>query len=134
MKRLWNKNLRTLVLLLGCWLLFDVASHLTGEIFWFTEVAYLGEFLWRSFTQLGLWAIAFLTSVGFLFGNIAIANRFQYPQQLKVRGKEQQKRRIPHDFREFIHSTTHPHPPSTHTDVKLPLLLPTIAIAIQVRT
>ena len=79
------------MLLVGCWLLFDVASNLTGEIFWFAKVGYLKEFLWRLFTQWGLWAVAFLTSVGFLFSNIKIAHRFEYSQQFPIKGKEQQK-------------------------------------------
>ncbi|MDJ0674096.1 MAG: UPF0182 family protein [Calothrix sp. MO_167.B42] len=117
MKRwFWNRVLRTVALLLGCWLLFDVASHLTGEIFWFAEVGYLSEFLWRLLTQFGLWAIAFFTSIGFLFVNLAIANRFQYPRQ-KFKWDEKE-----------INTLTHPYVPSTHSGINLPVLLATIIV------
>ncbi|MGI2907101.1 UPF0182 family protein [Tolypothrix sp. VBCCA 56010] len=61
--------------LLGLWLLFDLASHLAAEILWFDEVGYLQVFWLRLLTQLGLCAIAFFTSAGFLLFNLAIANR-----------------------------------------------------------
>ena len=126
MKRLWNRNLQILKVLVGCWLLFDIASHLAGEVFWFSEVGYLKEFSWLLFTQLGLWVTIFLTSFGFLFGNIAIASRFQYPHQLQVRRRLLQRQEVSYYSGEFFHGTIHPYPPSTNTDIKLPLLLPTI--------
>lgn len=73
-----NRIFRPVVLLLGLWLFFDLASHLAAEILWFQEVGYLSAFLLRLNTQLGLWVIAFFTSASFLFGNIAVANRLKY--------------------------------------------------------
>ncbi len=70
---------RLIVLLLGLWLLFDLASHLAAEVLWFQEVGYLPAFLLRLKTQLGLWAIAFFTSAGFLVGNLALAHRLKHP-------------------------------------------------------
>ena len=104
MKRLWNQNLHILKVLVLCWLLFDIASHLAGEILWFSEVGYLEEFSWLLFTQLGLWVTIFLTSVGFLFSNIAIASRFQYPRQLQVRRTELQGRQVFYSLDEFFHT------------------------------
>jgi uncharacterized membrane protein (UPF0182 family) len=73
---------RSVLLLLGLWLFFDLASHLVVEILWFEEVGYLAEFLLRLKMQLGLWAIAFCISSGFLWANLAIASR------LKRRGEK----------------------------------------------
>jgi len=117
MKRwFWNRVLRTVALLLGCWLLIDLACHLTGEILWFTGVGYLSEFLWRLLVQFGLWAIAFFTSISFLLVNLAIANRFQYPKQ-QVRWNEKE-----------INTRAYPYLPSTQSGINLPVLLATIII------
>ena len=70
-----KRTFKVFVLLLGLWLLFDLASYLAAEILWFDEVGYLQVFWLRLLTQLGLWAIAFFTSAGFLLFNFAIANR-----------------------------------------------------------
>lgn len=75
----FKKYYRFIVLLFGLWLLFDLASHLAAEVLWFREVGYLPEFRWRLETQLGLWAGAFFTSLGFLLSNLAIASRLQHP-------------------------------------------------------
>ena len=83
-KRFSNRVFRVVVLLLGLWLFFDLASHLAAEILWFQEVGYLPAFLLRLKTQLGLWAIAFFTSAGFLCGNLAVANRFKYANKASV--------------------------------------------------
>jgi len=71
---------RLLVVLLGVWLFFDLASHLAAEDLWFQEVGYLSVFLLRLKTQVGLWAIAFFTSAGYLLGNLALAHRLKYPK------------------------------------------------------
>ncbi|MGI8502393.1 MAG: UPF0182 family protein [Hassallia sp.] len=70
-----KRTFKVFVLLLGLWLLFDLASYLAAEILWFDEVGYLQVFWLRLLTQLGLWAIAFFTSAAFLLFNLAIANR-----------------------------------------------------------
>ncbi|MGH8000189.1 MAG: UPF0182 family protein, partial [Brasilonema sp.] len=76
---LLKRSYRLIFLLLGLWLFFDLTCHLGAEIFWFNEVGYLREFLLRLLTQLGVWAVVFLTSVGFLLGNFLIAARLKYP-------------------------------------------------------
>jgi hypothetical protein len=74
-----NKKIYILVvLLLGLWLFFNLASHLAVEILWFQEVGYLREFWLRLVTRLGLWAIAFFTSAGFLLGNLTVASRLKH--------------------------------------------------------
>ncbi|MBD2605400.1 UPF0182 family protein, partial [Scytonema hofmannii FACHB-248] len=70
-----KRTFKVFVLLLGLWLLFDLASQLAAEILWFDEVGYLQVFWLRLLSQLGLCAIAFFTSAGFLLFNLAIANR-----------------------------------------------------------
>lgn len=75
----WNRIFRVFVLpLLGFWLCFDLTSRLMAESFWFQELGYLPAFLLRLRTQLGLWLLGFFISVGFLFGNLALAARLKY--------------------------------------------------------
>ncbi|NJN10404.1 MAG: COG1615 family transporter [Richelia sp. RM2_1_2] len=78
---IFQKSYRIILLLLGFWLMFDLASHLVAELIWFDKVEYLSEFILRLITQLGLWAIAFFTSGCFLLGNLIIARKFQHPKQ-----------------------------------------------------
>ncbi len=80
-----------ILLILGLWFLFDLASHLAAEILWFTEVGYLAEFLLRLKTQIGLWIIAFLTSLSFLWVNLAIASWLKRRENKKVRREEAQR-------------------------------------------
>jgi len=75
------KILRFVTLLLGFWLVWDLLSHLVAEILWFTEVGYLPVFRSRLQTQLGIGVVVGSTSVGFLWGNLFLANRLKYPQE-----------------------------------------------------
>lgn len=77
----WNRTFRAIVLLLGLWLGFDLVSHGVAEVLWFGEVGYLSTFLVQLKTQLGLWAIA-LAMLGFLMGNLALAQRLKHPKPL----------------------------------------------------
>lgn len=70
--------------LLGLWLILELASRLTAELLWFDEVGYLREFLLRLVTKLGLGAIAFFGSASFLLGNFAVANRLKHPQNYQL--------------------------------------------------
>ncbi|BAZ65723.1 hypothetical protein NIES4106_04680 [Fischerella sp. NIES-4106] len=85
-----NRLFRVIALLLGLWLLLELASRLVAEILWFDEVGYLQEFLLRLQTQVGLWAIAFLISISFLLGNLVIANRLKY-RSGKIRRPEREE-------------------------------------------
>ncbi|MEB3219612.1 MAG: UPF0182 family protein [Nostocales cyanobacterium 94392] len=76
-----KKIYRVILVLLGFWLMFDLVSRLLAELIWFDKLEYLSEYILRLITQLGLWAIAFLTSVCFLLGNLTIARKFQHPQE-----------------------------------------------------
>ncbi|NMG21562.1 UPF0182 family protein [Brasilonema bromeliae] len=75
---LFKRGSRLIILLLGLWLFFDLTCHLRAEIFWFSEVGYLREFLLRLLTQLIVWAVVFFTSVGFLFSNFLVTSRLKY--------------------------------------------------------
>ena len=66
---------RLMMLIVGLWLLLDLASHLVAEILWFGKVGYLQVFWLRFVTQVGLWAIAFFPTAAFLLGNLVLANR-----------------------------------------------------------
>lgn len=85
-KQIW----RSLILLLGLWLIWDWLSHLVAEILWFQEVNYLPIFLKRFQTQVGLWVITCSLSASFLLGNLNLANRLKYQKSLnKISRKNQ---------------------------------------------
>jgi uncharacterized protein len=73
-----NHIFKPIIILLGLWLCFDLVCHLTAEVLWFGEVNYLREFWVRLVTQLGLWTLAFFSSISFLLGNLTIASRLKY--------------------------------------------------------
>jgi len=77
-----NRIFRLIVLLLGVWLGFDLVAHLVADVFWFQEVGYLAAFLLRIKTQLLLGAIAFILTAGFLLGNLYLAHRLKYPNEI----------------------------------------------------
>jgi uncharacterized membrane protein (UPF0182 family) len=80
-RRFWNHSFRSIVLLLGLALSWDLLSHLVAEILWFQEVGYLAAFLRRLETQFGLWVLVASISAGFLLGNLYLANRLKYPKE-----------------------------------------------------
>ncbi|PSB00903.1 UPF0182 family protein [Merismopedia glauca] len=57
--------------------------YLIAESLWFQDVGYLEEFWWRLATQIGSLAIAFTLSFLFLWGNISLATRLRYPNQIE---------------------------------------------------
>ncbi len=72
------RYLKWIALLLGLYILFDLASVLLAEGFWFQEVGYLQVFRTRLLLQ-GLLAIAgFGISLGVLWWNLAIAQQRAY--------------------------------------------------------
>lgn len=119
---------RLIVLLLGLWVFFDLASHLAAEILWFGEVGYLPEYLLRLVTQLGLWAIAFFTSAGFLLGNLAIASRLKNPQGRGggVGGKGREGNPRVSVYLPPPQPPTSEGTPSPHSELRLRLLLPVV--------
>ncbi|NEP51162.1 MAG: COG1615 family transporter, partial [Moorea sp. SIO3C2] len=77
-----TKLLRWVTGLLGLWIAWNLLSHLVAEILWFTEVDYLSAFVLRLQTQLSLWVIVFILSLGFLLTNLSLANQFKHPKNL----------------------------------------------------
>ncbi|NES40584.1 UPF0182 family protein [Moorena sp. SIO2C4] len=77
-----TKLLRWVTGLLGVWIAWNLLSHLVAAILWFTEVDYLSAFLLRLQTQLSLWVIVFIISLGFLLTNLWLANHFKHPENL----------------------------------------------------
>ncbi|MEG4282181.1 UPF0182 family protein [Microcoleus sp. A006_D1] len=75
-----NRRISKLILLLvGLWLVFELASNLVAEILWFQEVGYLQVLLLRLKTQGLLGVIPTAISAVFLLGNLALARRLQHP-------------------------------------------------------
>ncbi|MCA1993117.1 MAG: UPF0182 family protein, partial [Coleofasciculus sp. S288] len=77
-RRFWNPIFRSVILLLGLWLSWDLLSHLVTEILWFQKVGYLQAFLLRLQTQLGLWTVVASISAGFSLSNLFLANRLKW--------------------------------------------------------
>lgn len=78
MLRAFSKNPYWIVLqLLGVWLAFDLISRLAAEVLWFNELGYLSTWAISLATQVGLWAFAFLLTLGFLLCNFKVAEKFK---------------------------------------------------------
>ena len=69
---------KIIIIFLGIWIVFDIFSHLMGEILWFQEVDYLDVFLTRFKTQLGLFIIVSAISISFLLGNLYLSEKLQW--------------------------------------------------------
>lgn len=74
------KNLffKITVIILSCWVIFDLSSHLIGEIFWFQEVNYLDVFLKRLTAEFGLWLMGVIISLSFLLGNLYLSQKLKW--------------------------------------------------------
>src|SRR5919202_194594 len=77
-----NRRIYQIILLIvGLWLVLELASRIVAEILWFQEVGYLQVFLLKLKTQGLLGTIAIAVSSVFLFGNLALARRLQHPAE-----------------------------------------------------
>jgi uncharacterized membrane protein (UPF0182 family) len=126
-----KRTFRVILLLLGLWLLFDLASQLAAEILWFDEVGYLQVFWLRLLTQLGLWAIAFSTSAAFLLFNLAIANRGEGEGGTRGQGDKETRGQGDKENSKFntLPFSPSPHPPlpaSPSPRLSLHFLLPVV--------
>ncbi|MBD2740719.1 UPF0182 family protein [Coleofasciculus sp. FACHB-1120] len=81
-----NRIFPGIVLLLGMWLAFDLVAYLVADVFWFQEVGYLPAFFLRLSTQAALGTIAFIVTAGFLLGNLYLAHRLKYSQEIPPTG------------------------------------------------
>lgn len=98
---LWQRCLQIFILFLGLWLLLDVFSHLGAEIFWFQEVGYLQPFILKLVTQGALCLGVVSISVTYLLGNLAIAQRWKYPQSLKSEPARSEEKRLGRELINF---------------------------------
>jgi uncharacterized protein len=73
--------------LLFLWLIIDLGARIGGEVLWFQEVGYLSVFRIRLITQAILFAIVFLLSTIYLFGNLSLARRLRYYQSTPLTQK-----------------------------------------------
>ncbi|NJL62744.1 MAG: COG1615 family transporter [Methylacidiphilales bacterium] len=86
-----KRSIRFILLLLGMWLIFDLASRLIAEVLWFCEVGYLQVFWLRLSTKLWLWIGTFFCTASFLLLNLMIARRFKYGkrgEEVKIKGEK----------------------------------------------
>jgi uncharacterized protein len=70
--------IRGIVLMAGLWFGLDFLARLGAELLWFQEVGYLKMYLLRLTTQGMLWLTTFTISLGYLFSNLALAQRLKY--------------------------------------------------------
>ncbi|EFA72955.1 Protein of unknown function UPF0182 [Raphidiopsis brookii D9] len=80
----WKWCVKVIIVFLGLWLGLDLACSLGAEIFWFQEVGYLPNLLVRLITQGMIWVIITGTSIIYFWGNLSLAKKWQYPQELKM--------------------------------------------------
>lgn len=80
----WKWCVKVIIVALGVWLSLDLACSLGAEIFWFQEVGYLPNLLVRLITQGMIWVIITGTSIIYFWGNLSLAKKWQYPQELKM--------------------------------------------------
>lgn len=69
---------RSIILIAGLWFGLDLSARLGAELLWFQEVGYLKMYLLRLTTQGVLWTVTFTLSLGYLWGNLALAQRFKH--------------------------------------------------------
>ncbi|WP_413171125.1 UPF0182 family protein [Anabaena azotica] len=98
----WKWCVRVIIALLGLWLFWDLVSHLGAEIFWFQEVGYLQTFVLRLVTQGALWVGAVSISFSYLFCNLALAQRWKYPQSLKTELVRREETRLSKQLTKFL--------------------------------
>ncbi|TAF08299.1 MAG: UPF0182 family protein [Nostocales cyanobacterium] len=98
----WKWCFRVIIVSLGLWLIFDVASHLGADVFWFQEVGYLQTFLLRLITQGALWVSVVSFSITYLLGNLAIAQRWKYPPSLTTEPARTEKTRLSKKLTNFL--------------------------------
>ncbi|NJM77993.1 MAG: COG1615 family transporter, partial [Acaryochloridaceae cyanobacterium RU_4_10] len=74
----YQSAIRILVPIAGLWFGLDLSARLGAELFWFQEVGYLKMYLLRLTTQGVLWIVTFALSLGYLLGNLGLAQRLKY--------------------------------------------------------
>lgn len=100
----WKWWFRIIIFVLGLGLILDLASNLGSEIYWFQEVGYLQTFLLRFITQSVIWVTVVSASAFYLLGNLALAQRWKYPQSLKIEPARNEKITLNRESINFLHS------------------------------
>jgi uncharacterized protein len=67
------------IALLLLWLAIEICARVGGEMLWFEEVGYLPIYLLRLKTQAGLGVGVFIVAIGYLWGNLSLAERLKSP-------------------------------------------------------
>jgi uncharacterized protein len=69
---------RGMIAIAGLGFGLDLSARLGAELLWFQEVGYLKMYGLRLAAQGALWIVAFALSLGYLLGNLALAQRLKY--------------------------------------------------------
>jgi uncharacterized protein len=69
---------RGMIAIAGLGFGLDLSARLGAELLWFQEVGYLKMYGLRLAAQGTLWIVAFALSLGYLLGNLALAQRLKY--------------------------------------------------------
>lgn len=76
----FSRRYRSIPLVLLClWLAIEVVARVGGEMLWFEEVGYLPMYLLRLTTQGLLGVGTFAVAIGYLWGNLSLAQRLKSP-------------------------------------------------------
>jgi uncharacterized protein len=70
------------IALILLWLAIEIGARVGGEILWFEEVGYLPMYLLRLSAQGGLGVGVFVVAIGYLWGNLVLAQRLKSPHLL----------------------------------------------------
>jgi uncharacterized protein len=74
----YQSAIRVIVPIAGLWFGLDLSARLGAELLWFQEVGYLKMYVLRLTTQGVLWIVTFALSLGYLLGNLGLAQRLKY--------------------------------------------------------
>ncbi|MBN3909927.1 MAG: UPF0182 family protein [Nostoc sp. NMS1] len=99
---IWKWGFRLLILLLGLWLLLDLASRMGADIFWFQEVGYLQVFLLKVVTRGVLWVVVAGVTAAYLLLNLALAQRLKYSQSLKIEEVRREEAELTSELTNFL--------------------------------
>lgn len=78
---MFKRGFQILVVLAGVVFSLDILVQVIGEAFWFREVTYFEVLQTRLQTQAGIWLLVVGTTIIIAWGNLALADRWQYRSQ-----------------------------------------------------
>ncbi|XGV97479.1 MAG: UPF0182 family protein [Leptolyngbya sp. BL-A-14] len=117
-----------MTVLLGIWLLLDLATRLGAEVLWFQEVNYLSVLLLKFQVRLLLLVVVTGCSVAYLWGNLALAQQFKDRRTTETASQEKKQEGEPDAFLSpySVKLQRSRSPLQSTRALRLPLLLPLV--------